>query len=296
MATVDVGIRHTSSSGEWYGVGASSGVNTQALVRLTADQPYFLHRLGARLQRSGANNAQVQLAVWADDAGLPGALLGYTASFAVGATATTVSRDLAWTQRGVDIGVAAAAVALEAGQKVWLGVQVEGAGVNVSIDPAAPTLTVYRRQTSGNPPNPYGTSTATTTVKIPALFGEADTDDAPVVTLTGPAATVATAEPVIAGTVADAQSAAPASDRMFQSPPTPRSGCNGANLRKSCPVRKPCGQERPEPAASAPRISANLGSLPREPPGRFGITPGSRSPASVQTMSGSRRSNSGFAP
>lgn len=217
MATVTIGTRLTINTGVWHGVGAGAGANTQALVLDTAAEPLLLHTLGARAQRSGNKNGNVQLAVWAHDeaTGLPGELLGYTAGFSVGGAATH-EYGLAWSKRGQEIGVAGAAIALAAGQQFWRGLQVENNGVEFAVPSGGPSALTYRRQSSGNPPDPFdaGATPTTATVALPAVWGLAETDDAPAVTLTQPPATVASAQPTIAGTVTDTQSGAPSYDRM----------------------------------------------------------------------------------
>lgn len=216
MAELIIGTKLTAATGQWHGVAATGGVNTQGLVLLAAPEPLFLNALGGFMRRSGGNNSRVQIAAWADDAGQPGALLGYTGTILVGSAAAVREAPLAWSKRGADLGIAGAAIALEAGQKIWLGVQVEAAGVDIARAAAVATALVYRRQSSGNPPDPFdlGATPTTATVALPALWGVTETNGPPVLTLTGPAATVATAQPVIAGSITDPQSVAPSHDRL----------------------------------------------------------------------------------
>lgn len=217
MAFRQVGTKHTVNQPSWHGIGASGGVNTQALYLFTAAEPLFINKLGARLARTSGTNSNVQLAIWEhnENTNEPGKLLGYTGTFAVGA-ASTFTHSLIWSHASLEpytIPGVVAAVRIEASKRYWLGIQVERAGVQVSVDPSTVTATTFRKQTTGNPVD-FTAPISTLLTAIPALFAEAESSDPPELTLTSPGASVTSDQPTIAGTVIDPQSIAPSYDRL----------------------------------------------------------------------------------
>jgi hypothetical protein len=222
MAPITTGIADTTAAG-WLQIG--SGSNNQrawSLAAFTVSEPVFLHTLGARMRRGGSGNGSVVFAVWqADGIGLPGPRLGYTAAVTVTAapssTGQVVQQPILVSAGDVLTGEPGSALRLLPGITYYYGVLVRNNATDIGT--VAGTATGYQRNGSGSTPSdPFGVGTAFTPASpsVPILWGLAETDAPLTVTLTGPAATISTVTPAIAGTVSQTDSGTPYFDRLYQ--------------------------------------------------------------------------------